>query len=122
MNPRRIYGRDHLAIDTTTPAGEAAAGMMAVFSQLERRLIGQRTREALAVKRAQGIRLGRPSTLPADVVARIVAEHNNGAGVRGIAAGLNRDSAPTARGGAQWYPSTVQRVLDGQDAAKLRAA
>lgn len=110
-----------LAIDTTTPAGEAAAGMMAVFSQLERRLIGQRTREALAVKRAQGVRLGRPSTLSADVVARIVTERKNGTGVRAIAAALNTDGVPTARGGAQWYPSTVQRVLDGQDAAKLPA-
>jgi hypothetical protein len=55
------------------------------------------------------------------VVARIVAERNNGAGVRGIAAALNADGVPTARGGAQWYASTVQRVLDGQDAAKLRA-
>ncbi len=110
-----------LAVDTTTPAGEAAAGMMAVFSQLERRLIGQRTREALAVKRAQGVRLGRPSTLTADVVARIVTERDNGVGVRGIAAALNADGVPTARGGAQWYASTVQRVLDGQDAAKLRA-
>lgn len=111
-----------LAVDTATPAGEAAAGMMAVFSQLERRLIGQRTREALAVKRAQGIRLGRPATLNADVVARIVNERNNGVGVRAIAAALNRDNVPTARGGAQWYPSTVQRVLEGQDAAQLRSA
>ena len=53
-----------LAIDTSTPAGEATASMMAVFSQLERRLISQRTREALAVKKAQGVRLGRPSALP----------------------------------------------------------
>jgi DNA invertase Pin-like site-specific DNA recombinase len=45
-----------LAIDTSTPAGEATASMMAVFSQLERRLISQRTREALAVRKSQGVR------------------------------------------------------------------
>src|SRR5437868_3907527 len=51
------------AVDTTTPAGEAMANVLATFAQFERRLISQRTREALAVKRSQGVRLGRPSTM-----------------------------------------------------------
>ena len=51
------------AVDTTTPAGEAMANVLAMFAQFERRLISQRTREALAVKRSQGVRLGRPPTL-----------------------------------------------------------
>src|ERR1700737_2578526 len=37
------------AVDTTTPAGEAMANVLATFAQFERRLISQRTREALAV-------------------------------------------------------------------------
>jgi DNA invertase Pin-like site-specific DNA recombinase len=110
-----------LAIDTSTPAGEATASMMAVFSQLERRLISQRTREALAVKRAQGVRLGRPSTLPAEVVARIVADKAAGASLRTIAAALTVEGVATAQGGAKWYASTVKAVLDGQDAARLAA-
>jgi len=56
-----------LDVDTTTPNGEALASMLAVFAQWERRLIGQRTTDALAVKRAQGVRLGRPPAIPADV-------------------------------------------------------
>jgi DNA invertase Pin-like site-specific DNA recombinase len=52
------------AVDTSTPAGEAMANVLATFAQFERRLIGQRTREALAAKRASGVRLGRPVTLP----------------------------------------------------------
>ncbi len=56
------------------------AQVLAVFAELERKMIGQRTRDALAVKRAQGVRLGRPRTLPEDVRARIVAEHDAGAG------------------------------------------
>ena len=45
-----------------------AANVLAVFAQFERRLIGQRTREALAVKRLQGVKLGRrPVILPATV-------------------------------------------------------
>lgn len=111
-----------LAVDTSTPAGEAAAGMMTVFSQLERRLIGQRTRDALAVKRAQGVRLGRPSVLPAPVVARIVAAGATGESLRTIGAALTADGVPTARGGATWHASTVRAVLAGQDAAQVRAA
>jgi DNA invertase Pin-like site-specific DNA recombinase len=45
--------------DLTTPTGEAMAGVLAVFAQLERRLIGERTRAALAQRRAAGVRLGR---------------------------------------------------------------
>jgi DNA invertase Pin-like site-specific DNA recombinase len=41
------------AVDTTTPAGEAMAHVLATFAQFERRLIGQRTRDALAAKKAQ---------------------------------------------------------------------
>src|SRR4051812_1863523 len=59
-------------VDTTTPAGEAMAHVLATFAQFERRLIGQRTRDALAVKRAQGVRLGRPRQLPSEVVIRVV--------------------------------------------------
>jgi len=47
------------AVGTTTPAGEAMANVLATFAQFERRLIGQRTREALAAKRASGVRLVR---------------------------------------------------------------
>src|SRR5271165_5979441 len=49
-----------VAVDTTTPQGAAMAQVLAVFAELERRLIGERTKAALAVKRAQGVRLGRP--------------------------------------------------------------
>ena len=43
-----------LGVDLSTPAGEMVANVMVTFAQYERHLIGQRTREALAVKRAQG--------------------------------------------------------------------
>ena len=53
-----------LGVDTSTPSGEMMANVLAVFAQFERRMIGQRTKDALAVKRAQGVRLGRPTVLP----------------------------------------------------------
>jgi len=99
-----------VAVDTTTPQGAAMAQVLAVFAELERRLIGQRTKDALAVKRAQGVRLGRPPVLPADVVDRILAERQRGAGWSTIARGLDADGVRTAQGGERWYPATVRSV------------
>lgn len=54
-----------LGVDLSTPAGEFMAGVMASAAQWERRIIGQRTRDALAIKRSQGVPLGRPTpTIP----------------------------------------------------------
>ncbi len=99
-----------LGVDTTTPAGEAMANVMATFAQLERRMIGQRTRDALDVKRREGVRLGRPVTLPARVCERIVQAHAEGLGWTAIARELNDDGVPTAQGGKRWYPATVRYV------------
>lgn len=106
-----------LAIDDSTPAGEAAAAMMIVFSQLERRLIGQRTKDALAVKRSQGVRLGRPPELSAEVVARIVRERDGGSTWAAIGERLEAEGVPTAHGGRTWWPSTVRKVYLGPSAA-----
>lgn len=77
-------------------------------------LIGQRTREGLAAKRAAGVRLGRPSVLPAEVVSRIVIEHRAGASLRAIAVGLTEAGVPTACGGGVWRVSAVRAVLNGR--------
>lgn len=105
------------AVDTTTPAGEAMANVLATFAQFERRLIGQRTREALAVKRAQGIQLGRPVVLNEQVAARIQTERQAGASFATIALGLNLDAVPTAHGGKQWWPETVRGIVRRQEQA-----
>ena len=54
-------------VDTSTPTGEAMAHVVATFAQLERRLIGERTREALAPRRLEGsvsVVPASPPTLP----------------------------------------------------------
>jgi DNA invertase Pin-like site-specific DNA recombinase len=86
------------------------ANVMASAAQWERRIIGQRTRDALAVKRAQGVRLGRPQEVAVDVVTRIRGAHQAGAGWSAIARQLNAEAVPTTHGGAKWYPSTVRAV------------
>lgn len=106
-------------IDTSTPAGRFTTTIMGGVAELEREQIGARTREALAAKRAQGVRLGRPSVLPSETVARMVAERQGGATLWAIANGLTADGIPTARGNAEWKAASVRKVLLGQDAARL---
>lgn len=50
------------ALDLTTPAGRAMAGLLAIFSEFERDILRERTRAALAEARQNGKRLGRPIT------------------------------------------------------------
>jgi DNA invertase Pin-like site-specific DNA recombinase len=109
-----------LGVDTTTPSGEMMANVLAVFAQFERRLIGQRTREALAVKRRQGVRLGRPPALAAAVVRRIHRARSRGATFAAIAAELDRDGVPTAHGARRWHVSTVQSVARRQSRKRSR--
>ena len=50
------------ALDLTTPAGRAMAGLLAIFAEFEREVLRERTRAGLAHARANGKRLGRPVT------------------------------------------------------------
>jgi DNA invertase Pin-like site-specific DNA recombinase len=45
-----------------------------VFPELERDFIRMRTREALQVKKENGVTLGRPRSTPDDVVARVCGQ------------------------------------------------
>ena len=50
------------ALDLTTPAGRAMAGLLAVFAEFEREILRERVRAGLAHARQNGKRLGRPMT------------------------------------------------------------
>ena len=100
-----------LQLDTGTPAGKAMAHVMAIFAQFERDMIAQRTKEALAVRKAQGVRLGRPRSIPEEVVARIVQLRAQGATQTAIAEHLNAEGVPTAGRAPRWQQSTVRDVL-----------
>jgi DNA invertase Pin-like site-specific DNA recombinase len=60
------------ALDLTTPAGRAMAGLLAVFAEFEREILRERVRAGLAHARQNGERLGRPMTaaLHADQVRK----------------------------------------------------
>jgi DNA invertase Pin-like site-specific DNA recombinase len=95
------------------------ANLLATFAQFERRLIGQRTKEALAAKRAQGVRLGRRSRLPVDVRRRINRRRAAGTTLAAIADELNASGVPTGQGGRRWYPSSVRAVLASANGAYI---
>jgi putative DNA-invertase from lambdoid prophage Rac len=61
------------ALDLTTPAGRAMAGLLAVFAEFEREILRERVRAGLAQARQNGQRLGRPLTaaLHADQVRKL---------------------------------------------------
>jgi DNA invertase Pin-like site-specific DNA recombinase len=86
-----------MGIDTRTPMGKAMAHMAVVFAHLERDFIRMRTREALQVKKENGVTLGRPRSTPDDVVARVVRERTEGKTAYAIARDLNSDAVPTAQ-------------------------
>ena len=102
----------------------------AALAEKERRLISERTRSALAARKAQGARLGNRSNasealalgrrvLVADADAFAanvlpIVETLRATGItdlRGLAAALNSRGVRTARGG-RWHVSNVKNVID----------
>lgn len=99
-----------IGVDTSTVNGELVANIIMALAQWERRIIGQRTRDALTEVRGRGAKLGRPTTVTRDAVAIIVAMRRGGSSLREVAAALNGAGVPTAQGGREWYASTVRAV------------
>ncbi|MBS4103713.1 recombinase family protein [Tsukamurella paurometabola] len=108
-------------VDTTTASGEAMANMLATFAQFERRLIGERTKAALAAKKAQGVKLGRPRLVSTAVARRIVAARAEGHSYGKIAAALTADGILSPAGRTNWQASTVRRICNSIEQAKEAA-
>jgi DNA invertase Pin-like site-specific DNA recombinase len=100
-----------LGVDTSTVMGAAMAQVVSVFSELERKRIGERTREALQIRREQGVQLGRPASIPAALAKRIVRMRKRGMTLQAICDTLNAEGVPTARGGRLWRPTSLRAVL-----------
>jgi len=101
-----------LGVDLSTPSGEFLANVMASAAQWERRIIGQRTREALAVKKKQGVRLGRPQSTSPKLARRIRSMRSRGMTLQAICDKLNAEGVPTPRGGTTWRPTSLRSVLN----------
>jgi site-specific DNA recombinase len=115
------------SLDTSTPHGRFTLTLLGSLAQLERELIAERTRSALAFKRENGQPTSHPPLgfrlngskrhrmipVPEElaVVQRILDLHQRGQGYHAIAATLNLDGVPSKRGG-RWHAYTVQKVVD----------
>lgn len=112
-------------------ANTLSIGIFATMAQYERELISERTKAALAAKKAQGYRLGTPSNLTAAAretskqvrkekarqkETNRIAGHfalqlrRAGKSYRVIAEELNTSGLRSSRGG-KFYASTVQHIL-----------
>jgi site-specific DNA recombinase len=113
------------SLDTGSAAGRLVLNIMAAVSQWEREAIGERTRDALKHKRANGERVGNiayGSRLGPDgvhveddpgecaVLEEIRRLRGSGATLRGIARELNHRAFQTRRGTA-WRLESVARVV-----------
>jgi len=103
-----------LGVDTTTATGKLMANVMMAMGEWEADTISDRTKAALAAKKAAGFKLGTPEhrQIPPSVRERIVSMRDGGKTYQAICDALMADKIPTARGNSTWYPSTVQAVLD----------
>jgi DNA invertase Pin-like site-specific DNA recombinase len=99
------------SLDLSDPSGRFTANVLAAMAQFERELIGARTREGMAQRRAEGVHCGRPRLLPMEVVSRIVRMRDRGLSLRRIADVLSDEGVRTAHGGRRWWPATVRGVL-----------
>lgn len=115
------------------PVGKFLVTQMAAVAELEAGLISQRTRAALAIAKARGVRLGNPSPTPAtpamaaaartargrqlaeragDVLAVVRQIQAEGASsLRAIAAGLQAHGVRTPAGKEHWSAAQVSRLL-----------
>lgn len=99
-----------IGVDTSTANGELIANIIMALAQWERRIIGQRTKDALAQVRESGTRLGRPRGVGEDTAALIRVLRNGGRGYHAIARLLNEEAVPTGQGARKWHASTVRAV------------
>lgn len=99
-----------MQVDTSTAAGRLVTHVMAAVAEWERSTISTRTREAAAVRRQRGDRMGRPSVreVMPEVAERIKTARSSGQTWQAIANALNQDGIPTARSGTAWRVSSVQ--------------
>jgi len=115
------------AVDTTSAMGKAFMHIVAVLSELERNLIGERTAATMKYLRKNGKRISRHipygSALAADgeTLVWVTKEQNairlmqkmrdGGSSLKDIAETLTRKHYLAKQGGRNWTPAVILRIL-----------
>jgi DNA invertase Pin-like site-specific DNA recombinase len=112
-----------LDLDTDTAIGHFVVSILAAVAELERGLISERTSAALQAAKARGQRLGVGNRqMTAETLAVIVELRESGLSMGAIAARLNDEGVPTARGGSEWHRSTVRSALRSHELDRQAAS
>lgn len=118
------------SIDTRTAAGRLILNVLTSVAQWEREATAERTRDALAHLKSEGVKIGGealgwhrsdavdgdgrrvvvPDSEEAATVTRMRELHSTGASLRTIARALASEQRRTKRGG-RWDAATVRKVL-----------
>lgn len=105
-----LVGLD-VPISDDEPVGVFLRNILGATNELDRALISDRTRSALAVARSRGQRLGRPSRQSEAAKELAIALYTDGSSLRQIAAALEDMGLHTAAGKTEWAPSSVKSLL-----------
>lgn len=107
-------------LDTRTPSGKLMVGILALFAQFERDMIRSRTRDGLAAKREQGVRLGAPTQATAELIGKVWALWRQHQSYSAVARELNASEVPTPTGRGQWHPDSARKLMLSQDGVAQR--
>ena len=108
-----------LNIDCTTSSGRMQAQIQATFAEFERRRIGERTKDGLAIAKAKGVKLGGSKpVIPFETVQLIALARQADKTFRQIADDLNARLITTSTGTA-WSAGSVNWVLKSQRGQEL---
>lgn len=105
-------------LDFTTPVGQATLTILGAVSTLERELIRERIRTALAAKKilaektGNGWRCGRKSIITAAIVNQVMGLKDQGVSVRNIAKQVGLAKSTVQRITAEAVPTKVPKVSD----------
>jgi DNA invertase Pin-like site-specific DNA recombinase len=98
------------------------AQIQATFAEFERRRIGERTKDGLAIAKAKGKKLGGSKpVIPADTVALIASLRLINLSLRSIAEFLNKEVGTTPTG-KTWSAGSVDWVLKSERGREMLKA
>ena len=123
---RVLTAVDDPATDQDTPERVMMRQMLSTFSEYERAVIRQRTKRALAVLKAKGVKLGRPSLTESKhpaakkAVMRIYQLRQEGLSIAEITRRLNMESQPNPTG-KPWNDHTVKATVNKLDSMTFEA-